>query len=72
MTKDSDIDLLILHSGQFQYLNEYVKVRRALKDIAYPFDILFMNTDKFERTKKLVGGIAYPAHKHGKVIYASA
>jgi predicted nucleotidyltransferase len=72
MTKDSDIDLLILKSGEFRYIDEYVKVRRALKDIAYPFDILFMDTDKFERTKKLVGGIAYPAHRHGKIIYASA
>lgn len=72
MTKDSDIDLLILRSGRFKYLDEYVKVRKALKDIAYPFDILFMDTDKYEKTKKMVGGIAYPAHKTGKVIYEAA
>jgi predicted nucleotidyltransferase len=72
MTKDSDIDLLILRSGSFSYLDEYVKVRKALKDIAYPFDILFMDTDKYEKTKKWVGGIAYPANKNGIVIYEAA
>jgi predicted nucleotidyltransferase len=72
MTKNSDIDLLILRSDHFQYLDEYVKVRRALKDIAYPFDILFMDTDQYDRTKKWVGGMAYPAHKTGQVIYEAA
>lgn len=72
MTKDSDIDLLILKSNRFKYLDEYVRVRRALKNLSYPFDILFMDTRKFDRTKKWIGGIAYPAHKYGKVIYESA
>jgi hypothetical protein len=31
-----------------------------------------MDTDKYEKTKKMVGGIAYPAHKTGKVIYEAA
>ncbi len=34
-----------------------------------PFDILFIDTQWFEESKDVVGGIAYPANKYGKVIY---
>jgi len=31
-----------------------------------------MATERFEETKGLVGGIAYPANRDGKVIYEAA
>jgi hypothetical protein len=31
-----------------------------------------MRTDRFEETKSVIGGIAYPANKYGKAIYEAA
>ncbi len=72
MNRDSDIDLLIVEPQIEDRRAEYVRVRRALRDFDYPFDILFITTQWFEESKNVIGGIAYPAHKHGKVIYEAA
>ena len=45
---------------------------RTLWEFDYPFDILFIATQWFEESKDVVGGIAYPANKYGKVIYEAA
>jgi len=72
MTRDSDIDLLIVEPEIPDRRAEYVRVRRALSDIRFPFDILFITTQWFEDSKNVIGGIAYPANKYGKVIYDAA
>ena len=69
MTPDSDIDLLIVEAGPIDRREEYVRIRQALGDMGYPFDILFIATPWFEESKNVIGGIAYPAHKYGKVVY---
>ena len=72
MTPDSDIDPLIVQQDVSAQREEYVRIRMALWDIDYPFDILFITTDWFEESKEIVGGIAYPANKYGRVIYEAA
>ena len=72
MTRDSDIDLLIVETGPIDRCREYVRVRRALGHLGFPFDILFITQDWFEASKSVIGGIAYPAHKYGRVIYEAA
>ena len=72
MTRDSDIDLLIVEPEIVDRRAEYVRIRRALWDLDYPFDILFIATQWFEESKDIVGGIAYPANKYGKVVYEAA
>ena len=72
MTSESDVDLLIVEPDVTDQRKEYVRIRKALWDIDYPFDILFISTDWFEDSKGVVGGIAYPANKYGKVIYEAA
>jgi predicted nucleotidyltransferase len=72
MTRDSDIDLLILQSAPGDPRRESVRVRQALMDLDYPFDIVVMATERFEESKGVIGGLAYPAHKYGKVIYEAA
>ena len=72
MTRDSDIDLLIVEPDTSNQRNEYVRIIRSLWGINYPFDILFITTQWFEDSKNVVGGIAYPANKYGKVIYEAA
>ena len=72
MTRDSDIDLLIVEPEPSDQRKEYVRIVKALWDLDYPFDILFIGTQWFEESKDVVGGIAYPANKYGKVIYEAA
>jgi predicted nucleotidyltransferase len=72
MTKDSDIDLLIVEPSPANTHERSVEIRRALGDIGYPIDVLVMRTERFKRTKGIVGGIAYPAAKYGRVLYAAA
>lgn len=72
MTRDSDIDLLIIRQDIHDHWGDCRRIREALLDVAIPFDVILMTADRFEETKGIVGGLAYPAHKHGKVIYEAA
>lgn len=72
MTKDSDIDLLVLESAPGDTRREAVDIREAVRGLGYPFDIVVMAAERFEESKGIVGGIAYPANKYGKVIYEAA
>lgn len=37
-----------------------------------PVDVFAMTSERFEETKEVIGGLAYPANKYGKVIYEAA
>jgi uncharacterized protein len=51
---------------------EAVRVRDAIGNIDDPVDVLIMATARFEATRNVVGGIAYPANKYGRVLYAAS
>jgi len=70
MTPDSDVDLLVLMSDCPDRRKESVRLRRAIGDVGYPVDVLVMLTQRYEEEKDVIGGLAYPANKHGQVIYA--
>jgi len=72
MTRDSDIDLLIVEPAPADRRMESVRIRSCLGDLGYPFDVIVISTDWFEESKDVIGGIAYPANKYGKVIYEAA
>lgn len=72
MTKDSDIDLLIVEPTPGNRHAEALRVRDAIGDIDYPVDVLIMATERFEATRNVIGGVAYPANKYGRVLYAVA
>ncbi|MHB0981321.1 MAG: nucleotidyltransferase domain-containing protein [Thermoleophilia bacterium] len=50
-TADSDIDLLILLDKVDDARLESVRLRRALRGMGMPFDVIVMRTDRFEETK---------------------
>lgn len=72
MTADSDIDLLILEPDPVDSRDEVHRIRVALRGLGYPFDIIVMPTERYEESKNVVVGIAYPANKYGEVIYEAA
>ena len=69
---DSDIDLLVVLDEVDDARFESVRLRRALRGVGVPVDVIVMRSDRFEETKDVVGGIAYPANKYGRVIYEAA
>jgi len=72
MTRDSDIDLLVLMEVPGNVREERVRIRKALRGMGYPFDIFVMSPERFEESKDVFGGLAFPARKYGKVIYEIA
>ncbi len=72
MTRDSDIDLLIIKDTVDDLKGERIRIRQALRGLGYPFDVILMTQDRFEETKGVIGGIAYPASKYGRIIYDAA
>ena len=72
MTRDSDIDLLIVEPDPGDRRKESVRLDGILSGLGYAFDVMVIPTDWFEASKNVIGGIAYPANKYGKVIYEAA
>ncbi|GAG47514.1 unnamed protein product, partial [marine sediment metagenome] len=58
MTRDSDIDLLVVEDEPGDRRKRSVWIRRAIGRMGYPFDVLVMATERFEETKDVTGGIA--------------
>jgi uncharacterized protein len=69
MNPDSDIDLLVLESSPANTRHQSVAIRNAIGGVGYPVDVIVMPTERFEATKDLIGGIAYPAHRYGRILY---
>ena len=72
MTRDSDIDLLIIEADPGDRRKESVRLREVLRGLGYPLDVIVISTAWFNESKEVIGGIAYPANKYGKVIYEAA
>lgn len=70
MTRDSD--LLVVEPAPKNTRNESVRIRRAVGDVGYPVDVAVIARERFEETKSVIGGIAYPAQKYGRLIYEAA
>jgi len=69
MEPDSDIDLLVLEAKPENPREEMVRIWDALRGIGHAFDVIVMDTQWYEESKDVVGGLAYPASRQGKVIY---
>ncbi len=73
MSPDSDIDLLIVGGPAVSSRHDAsVRIRDAIGDVQLPVDVILIGTERFEATKNLIGGIAWPAHHYGRVLYDTA
>ncbi len=71
MTTESDIDLLVVEPRVEDAREEAMRLREALKGIHFPIDVIVMSSERFDETRGVIGGIAFPA-RYGKVIYEAA
>ncbi|OGQ98127.1 MAG: hypothetical protein A2284_18265 [Deltaproteobacteria bacterium RIFOXYA12_FULL_61_11] len=72
MTKDSDIDLLVLTNGPCNRRELGLDIEESLTGLGHCFDIMVLTAEWFENSKKYIGGLAYPAHRYGRVLYEAA
>ena len=72
MTTDSDLDLLVIAPEVSDPRDEGRRLRAAVGAVPLPVDVIVMSRERFEETKEVVGGIAYPANKYGRVLYEAA
>jgi uncharacterized protein len=66
---DSDLDLLVVMPRPPARRDAYEAKAGLQRDFPLPLQIVFMSTDEFEETRNVVGGLAYPAHHEGKLLY---
>lgn len=69
MGPHSDLDLLVIERGFSDARQESIRLRAVLRSFEIPIDIFPMKPERFEETKNVVGGLAFPANKYGVVIY---
>src|SRR5438128_140066 len=66
---DSDIDLLIVMPVAGCKREKRLEIRRALRAIPVPIDIIVTRPEDFAWRKDIVGTIEWPATREGKVLY---
>jgi uncharacterized protein len=66
---DSDVDLLVVMNSVQSPRSESIRIRRNLKGLLVPVDIIVTTPEQLERHKKTVGLIYRTILTEGKVIY---
>jgi len=68
-SEESDFDLLVVENDPVAKREEMMRLRQVVSDQTHAVDIWVMGEEEFEETKDVIGGLAYPAHKYGLVLY---
>jgi predicted nucleotidyltransferase len=66
---DSDLDLLVILPGVRSPRSESTRLRRALRGLLVPVDIIVVTPQQIERYRNTLGYIFNSALTEGKVIY---
>lgn len=69
---ESDLDILVLEPKPGDRRKESVRISDALGGLGFSCDVFVMETEAFEESKSVIGGLAFPANKYGRVIYEAA
>jgi len=65
----SDLDLLVITANPPPQGEQWKVAREFSRLSPVPVQLVFMSPETFEETRDVVGGLAYPAHHWGKVLY---
>ena len=69
VTKDSDIDLLVVAKTDLAPRQRYSAVRRLIADVPASFDIIVKTPEEYNRWRSVVNHIVYFADKYGRILY---
>jgi predicted nucleotidyltransferase len=68
-TADSDLDLLVVTERPVSRKERLARTQDLFRDMPLPVQVITISRQEFEETRDVIGGIAYPAAKYGRVIY---
>jgi len=68
-TVDSDLDLLVVTERPVSRKERLARTQDLFRDMPLPVQVITISRREFEETRDVIGGIAYPATKYGRVIY---
>lgn len=66
---DSDLDLLVVMDEVESKRDTMVAMRRALRDVPVPKDVIVTTPDEIARRGHIVGTVLEPALREGAVLY---
>jgi len=66
---DSDLDLLVMEAGITKPRQESLRLRRALRGLRVPMDIVVATPEQIDRYRNAIGLIYAPALKEGRLLY---
>ena len=69
---DSDLDILVIVRDVTHTRQESTRIRRALRGLLVPIDIIVATPDQVERYRDSPGLIYGPALREGRVLYERA
>jgi len=70
--KDSDLDILVVGKTRLSLDRTYQLQNEFFREFSIPVQIIWMSNEEFLETKDIIGGIAYPASKYGRIVYAES
>ena len=65
----SDLDLLVIERDPVSTYQEAIRLRRLLRDLDMPIDIIVVEESFVERYGDIPGSVLYPALREGTVLY---
>ncbi|HKI66569.1 MAG TPA: nucleotidyltransferase domain-containing protein [Solirubrobacterales bacterium] len=68
---DSDVDFLVIEPVVKNRLKEWERLRRALKDLPMPVDIVVLDEKRAERRARVPGTMVHHALRDGQVLAAA-
>lgn len=66
---DSDLDLLVIVRGVTHPRQESTRIRRALRGLLVPIDVIVATPEQVARYRDTIGLIYEPALREGRVLY---
>lgn len=66
---ESDLDFLVIEPQVADRAKEMVRLRRALRPLRLPVDVLVYSADEVERWGHQPGSVVYSALREGRVVY---
>jgi predicted nucleotidyltransferase len=69
---DSDADLLVIESEVPDQAAEMTRLRRAIRSLRIPVDVLVVSEDKFRYWADTPGNVFYEAAREGQLLYEAA
>lgn len=70
-TRDSDLDFLVIERTVDDRIEESVRLRRALRGLGVPVDVIVMDEELVARRVKVPGTMVYRALREGRLVAES-